>query len=131
MYMCDLQLDYICTYKDIMEEGEDEIGLKQMCYQLQLLQAFNMIEFNDTEIHDKINKLYTQLKEVSFVQELIMKNPYSNQLADPELVFRTLFSYDYFDLFHKCLLYYYSNKSFETPFVLLLHQFTNDKQVQR
>jgi hypothetical protein len=121
--MCDLQLDYICTYKDITEEGEDEIGLKQMCYQLQLLQAFNMIEFNDKEIEDNITKLYTQLKEVSFVQELILKNPYSYQLVDPDLVFRTLFSYDYFDLFHKCLVYYYNNKPVDTPLVLLLKEF--------
>ena len=121
--MCDLQLDYICTYKDITEEGDDEIGLKQMCYQLQLLQAFNMIEFNDKEIEDNITKLYTQLKEVSFVQELILKNPYSYQLVDQDLIFRTLFSYDYFDLFHKCLVYYYNNKPVDTPFVLLLKEF--------
>ena len=74
--MCDLQLDYICTYKDITEEGEDEIGLKQMCYQLQLLQAFNMYEFDDNEIDKNITHVYTQLKDISFVQELIMKNPY-------------------------------------------------------
>lgn len=124
--MCDLQLDYICTYKDITEEGEDEIGLKQMCYQLQLLQAFNMIEFNDKEIEDNINKAYIHLKEVSFVQELIVKNPYSNQLVDPDMVFRTLFSYDYFDLFHKCLVYYYNNKSIDSPFLLLLKEFNAD-----
>jgi len=123
--MCDLQLDYICTYKDITEESEDEIGLKQMCYQLQLLLAFNMIVFNEEELNQHISKAYTQLKEVSFVQELIMKNPYNSQLVDPELVFRTLFSYDYFDLFHKCLVYYYNNKLIDTPLLLLLKEFDN------
>lgn len=121
--MCDLQLDYICTYKEITEDGEDEVGLKQMCYQLQLLQAFNMIEFDDKEIDKNITNTYTQLKDVSFVHELIMKNPYNSQLVDPELVFRTLFSYDYFDMFHKCLVYYYNNKPVDTPFVLLLNEF--------
>ena len=128
--MCDLQLDYICTYKDITEEGEDEIGLKQMCYQLQLLQAFNMYEFDDNEIDKNITHVYTQLKDISFVQELIMKNPYSNHLVDPDMVFRTLFSYDYFDLFHKCLVYYYNNKSIDSPFLLLLKEFNTDTRDQ-
>ena len=121
--MCDLQLDYICTYKDITEDDEDEVGLKQVCYQLQLLQAFNMFEFDDTEIDKNINNAYTQLKDISFVQELIVKNPYNSQLVDQELVFRTLFSYDYFDLFHKCLVYYYNNKSIDIPFISLLNEF--------
>ena len=128
--MCDLQLDYICTYKDITEEGEDEIGLKQMCYQLQLLQAFNMYEFDDNEIDKNITHVYTQLKDISFVQELIMKNPYSNHLVDQDMVFRTLFSYDYFDLFHKCLVYYYNNKSIDSPFLLLLKEFNTDTRDQ-
>ena len=129
--MCDLQLDYICTYKDITEEGEDEIGLKQMCYQLQLLQAFNMYEFDDNEIDKNITHVYTQLKDISFVQELIMKNPYSNHLVDPELVFRTLFSYDYFDLFHKCLVYYYNDKLIDIPLISLLNEFNNVNNVNK
>ena len=129
--MCDLQLDYICTYKDITEEGEDEIGLKQMCYQLQLLQAFNMYEFDDNEIDKNITHVYTQLKDISFVQELIMKNPYSNHLVDPDMVFRTLFSYDYFDLFHKCLVYYYNDKLIDIPLISLLNEFNNVNNVNK
>ena len=48
-----LQLNMICTYKMMTEDGEDEVGLKQMLYQLQLLQAFDITEYNDDIMNNK------------------------------------------------------------------------------
>lgn len=122
MYMCDLQLDIICTYKLINEEGDDEIGLKQLLYQVQLLQILNLEpgDYDIDRINDKINYLYDILKDQAFVQELLLKNPYRLQLNyNNELIFRTLFSYDYFDLFHKCLYCYYNKTSMDNVLTLL------------
>ena len=43
--MTDLQLNHLCTYKLITEDDEEEVGLREMLYKIQLLQTFNMEEF--------------------------------------------------------------------------------------
>jgi hypothetical protein len=121
--MDELQLDIICTYKMMTEDGEDEIGLKQMLYQLQLLQILNMSDYDDITINKKINHLYTELKEYNFINKLLKENPHSDQLTDQELIFRTLFSYDYLDLFHKCLYNHSINESMDYPVSCLLKEF--------
>ena len=122
--MDSLQLDLICTYKLMTEDEEEEIGIKQMLYQFQLLQAFRMTDYNDSEINNKMQTLYQQLKNVEFVKILIQKNPHTNYFKEEEeLIFRTLFSYDYFDLFHKCLYYHSKNESVDNAMGLLLEEF--------
>lgn len=121
--MDSLQLNMICTYKMITEDGEDEVGLKQMLYQMQLLQAFDIGEYNDEIINNKIITLYQEIKDTSFVKILIQQNPHTIHFEEPELIFRTLFSYDYFDLFHKCLYYYSKNEPIDHVIELLLNEF--------
>jgi hypothetical protein len=125
--MDSLQLDLICTYKLMTEDEEEEIGIKQMLYQFQLLQAFRMTDYNDSEINNKMQTLYQQLKNVEFVKILIQKNPHTNYFKEEEeLIFRTLFSYDYFDLFHKCLYYHSKNESVDNAMGLLLEEFNRN-----
>lgn len=122
MYMCDLQLDIICTYKSINEDSDDEVGLKQLLYQIQLLQILNLetCGYDIDRINAKINYLYDQLKNEQFVKELLLENPYCLQLNNNnELIFRTLFSYDYFDLFQRCLYCYYNKISLDNALTLL------------
>ena len=42
--MTDLQLNQLCTYKLITEDDQEEVGLREMLYKIQLLQIFNMEE---------------------------------------------------------------------------------------
>jgi hypothetical protein len=105
------------------EDDEDEIGIKQLLYQLQLLQAFGMTDYNDSIMNNKILVLYQQLKNVDFVKILIQENPYTMYFKEPELIFRTLFSYDYFDLFHRCLYCHFKNESTDETMDLLLTEF--------
>lgn len=121
--MDSLELDLICTYKLMTEDEEEEIGIKQMLYQFQLLQTFRMTDYNDSELNNKIQTLYQQLKNVEFVEILIQKNPHTNYFKEEELIFRTLFSYDYFDLFHKCLYYHSKNESVDDTMNLLLKEY--------
>jgi hypothetical protein len=107
----------------MIEDGEDEVGLKQMLYQLQLLQAFDIAEYNDDIINNKIIALYQEIKDTSFVKILMQKNPHTIHFKESELIFRTLFSYDYFDLFHKCLYYYSNNESINESLDILLSEF--------
>jgi len=107
--MCNLELNHIFTYKLITEDGEDEKGLKEMLYKIQLLQLFGLNDFDESIMNEKISILYDSIKSEKFVEELLENNPYKNSFINNELLFRTLFSYDYLDLFHKCLYNHFNN----------------------
>jgi hypothetical protein len=107
--MCDLQLDFICTYKLLTEDSEDELGIKDMLYKIQLLQFFKLDSFDEKKINESIDKIFLNIKNESFINNILRNSPYHN-ILDNELIFRTLFSYDYFDLFYTCLVNYFKNK---------------------
>jgi len=107
--MCSLELNHIFTYKLMTEDNEDEKGLKEMLYKIQLLQLFGLDEFNEDNMNEKMNELYTTIKDEDFVKDLLEANPYKTSFFNHELLFRTFFSYDYLDLFHRCL-YNHFNK---------------------
>ena len=106
--MNSLHLDYICTYKQITEEDESEKGLRELMYQIQYLQLFGLQKFDETIISEKIEAVYKQLEHESFLDELFEFHTYKGYMHK-EFMFRTLFSYEYLDLFQK-LLYNYFNK---------------------
>ena len=72
--MCSLELNHIFTYKLITEDGDDEKGLREMLYKIQLLQLFNLNEFDETVMNEKMNKLYEEIKGESFITELLQEN---------------------------------------------------------
>jgi len=120
--MTDLQLNHLCTYKLITEDDEEEVGLREMLYKIQLLQTFNMEEFEEEKINNKIDKLYEIIKDEEFIKNIFEKHPYKGTIYN-DLIFRTLFSYDYLDLFHKCLYHFFNNLPLETPLQYLLDCF--------
>ena len=108
--MSDLEFNHICTYHLINEDenDEEEIGIKDMLYKIQLLQMFKWDEDDDIIINNKINLLFQEVKEEQFLKDIFKIHPY-NINNDTDFLFHTLFSYDYFYIFHK-LLYLYFNK---------------------
>jgi len=120
--MTDLQLNHLCTYKLITEDDEEEVGLREMLYKIQLLQTFNMEEFEEEKINNKIDKLFEIIKDEEFIKNIFEKHPYKGTIYN-DLIFRTLFSYDYLDLFHKCLYHFFNNLPLETPLQYLLDSF--------
>lgn len=96
-----LILDFIPTYHLI----KDDINESNMLYQIQLLQLFNLKNYNESLLNEKINLLYTHLQSYSQIIQLIQlikdKNP--NIIIDNNTCFKILFSYDYFFTFIKCL----------------------------
>ena len=107
--MCDLQLDYLCTYKLITEDNADEKGLSELMYQVQYLELFGLTNYDEHVIRIKTDTLFTQLENETFLEELFENHPYNGKMCK-QIMFRTLFSYDYMDLFHK-ILYYYWNQA--------------------
>ena len=97
--------DFICTYNK-MDNDDD----RNLMYQIQLLQAFGMCNFDENEINKKTTELYHHLKDYSQIKEILEEGVKLNaqmNLSD-EVMFMCLFSYQFFDLFHKCLIDYFT-----------------------
>lgn len=100
--------DFICTYK-LMDNDDD----RNLMYQIQLLQAFGLYKFDENEINKKTIELYDELKHCREVKEILMEGIKMNEkmnLSDI-VMFMCLFSYQFFDLFHKCLTDYFTTGS--------------------
>ena len=90
--------DMICTYK--MMDSEDD---KKLMYQIQLLQLFDLQEYNDNILSEQIYNLYDNLKENSDIQYLIDNHPYKSYFLNNALIFQAYFSFDTLDVFTNCL----------------------------
>jgi hypothetical protein len=111
------QTDFICTYKLMDEEFTDDL------YQIQLLQAFNLERWDDDVINNLCFELYTLLINSDNVFRDIIERAKKNSdiinivdsiidkddKDDDNLTFALLFTYHYFDLFHKCICEYMRN----------------------
>lgn len=111
------QTDFICTYKHMDEEFTDDL------YQIQILQAFNLEKWDDTVINNLCFELYILLtKSDTIFRDIIekakknrdIKNIYESVIDKEDedtdkIIFTLLFTYHYFDLFHKCICEYMRN----------------------
>ena len=100
--------DFICTY-NLMDNDDD----RNIMYQIQILQAFGMQKFDQDEINEKVLQLYHKVIDCNQVKEIIEEGIKVNlhmQLTH-EIMFMCLFSYQFFDLFHKCLIDYFTTGS--------------------
>ena len=117
------QADFICTYK-LMDEEEEQDQL----YRIQLLQAFDLEQWDDAKINCCIAELLTILvpseefktilnkanenKEIIEVLANIgLSEDYCKESSNDDIVFKMLFTYGYFDLIHWCLCDYLTRKS--------------------
>jgi hypothetical protein len=114
------QADFICTYK-FMDNEEDQDQL----YRIQLLQAFDLNEWNDEKINTRIGELF-QLVSNEFKNIFIKarENKNINQILsifngdiDDDIIFKTLFNYDYFDLIHRCIVDYFLNSTISEKYI--------------
>jgi len=102
----------------ITEEDEDEKGLSELMYQIQYLQLFGLTEFDEAIIGEKIEAIYKKLEKEPFLDELFEFHTYNGYMSK-EFMFRTLFSYEYLDLFHKLLYNYFQKTSIENNIIEL------------
>ena len=105
--------EFLCTYKNL-----DEEYYQNLCYQTQILQALNISKYDDTIVSNHIEKIYYFLQnfyEIDIIL-LALKEKYKNSSISffiensNSALFQILFSYDYFDIFHKCLCHYIIDK---------------------
>ena len=61
--------DFVCTY-NLIDEYEDSFWL----YQIQILQAFNLEQFNDEKVNVVTEQLYEQYKNNSYIIAILRSN---------------------------------------------------------
>ena len=103
---------------------EDDSDQEQM-YRIQLLQAFDLNEWNDAVIDTTISELYTRLNDLPIFKEICKKareNKYIMEMLDllrlngeenldDDIIFHLLFKYEFFDLLHRCIVDYLLNNT--------------------
>lgn len=105
--------EFLCTYKNL-----DEEYYQNLCYQIQILQALNINKYDDTIVSNHIEKIYYFLQNNNEIDIILLalKEKYKNSSIsffienNNSALFQMLFSYDYFDIFHKCLCQYLISK---------------------
>jgi hypothetical protein len=111
------QADFICTYK-FMDNEEDQ----EQLYRIQLLQAFDLNEWNDSIINVKMEELYQAVanefkaifikaRENKNINQILSIFKLNGEMEDNDIIFKALFNYDYFDLVHRCLVDYFLNNA--------------------
>ena len=114
------QADFICTYK-LMDDDSDQ----DQMYRIQLLQAFDLNEWNDAVIDTTITELYAKLSDLPIFKEIFKKareNRYIMEMLDllrlngeenldDDIIFHLLFKYEFFDLLHRCIVDYLLNNT--------------------
>ena len=103
-----------CTYNLINDQEDECDNLREALYRSQLLQAFNMNELDkESKFENVFNYINEHLikskKGKTILENMRGKNPFP--IGDMELVL--LFSYDYFYLFHNCLIDLFMNGDIE------------------
>lgn len=121
------QADFICTYK-LMDDEYDQ----EQLYRIQLLQAFDLNEWDDIKINSTIEELYglfsdnNEFKEIfkkarqnENIMEMldILKLSGEENLEENDIIFKLLFKFEYFDLFHRCIVDYLLNNTIAAVFV--------------
>lgn len=105
---CTYHADFICTYK-LMDNDDDRNDL----YKIQLLQAFGLHNFNEQEMSERMLQLYNHVKDCNQINEIIEEGIKANSQVKMcnFIMFMCLFSYQFFELFHKCLIDYFTTGS--------------------
>jgi|ETNmetMinimDraft_21_1059911.scaffolds.fasta_scaffold127246_2 DNA repair ATPase RecN len=124
---------FVCTYKDIIENGKDVDNLSTLCYQLQLLEAFNMKEYEHNILERNIDKLWNILRENTEIKEILSflskKSVFfdflksKNEKVEDIYLFHLLFSYDYFNVLHSCLSKYLDNNNKNVNYFVKLKEY--------
>ena len=133
------QADFVCTYKlfDDMDEND-----KEQMYRIQLLQAFDLTEWNDDIINNIIEELYfsislsgdfkdvfTKARRNKDINELLNIYNASNReietdkiaiLDENDIIFKMLFKFEYFDLTHRCIIDYLIHNSIDDIYLYKL-----------
>ena len=97
--------DFICTYK------QHDINDQHAMYQQQLLQAFNLDDWDDDIVNNSVKEIFEKFKDNQDIKEILNKiktNENNSVLmlllgSEDIAIFQILFRFDLFDMTHRLL----------------------------
>jgi len=108
----------------MMDDPDDQ----EQLYRIQLQQAFNLEQWDDAKINSILEellptllqssidfkKIFDKAKENKSIIEVLINtglldDDKDNENSNDDIIFKMLFTYDYFDLLHWCLCNYLRN----------------------
>ena len=96
-------ISFYCTYK-LMDSDEDKTAM----YQFQFLDAFGLKEYDSNKINVEVMSIYNKIKNCPQFKEICEACGTNEQFKDFKndevIMLICFFSFDTFDLFHKCLV---------------------------
>jgi hypothetical protein len=110
----------------------DDANDQEQMYRIQILQAFDLNEWNDDRINSIIGELYANIANVGEFKEIFNKARANKsvlemldlfqlsgeeQLDENDIIFKILFKFEYFDLLHRCIVDYSINKSLSAKYM--------------
>lgn len=125
------QADFICTYTMFSDISIDD---QEQMYRIQLLQAFDLKEWNDDKINETIEYLYSSISSSGFFKDVFFKakqnkdiiqlleiykmNSEENEIIDENnILFKLLFKFEYFYLTHRCIVDFILNTSIDNKYI--------------
>ena len=108
---------YICTYnnEDIFNENDkitesDKDFVRDAIYRQDILNIFQLEEFEIDNINDNLKELYGKIKDNKEIDILLKKFAAIYLSEDPEFGLLLLFSFDFLHLFHPFISEYLENR---------------------
>ena len=105
---------FLCTYNLINDNTNDNtneshtqdehLDLTNDLYRSQILQAFNLNEWDSNQINTIFNYINEKLTKNDKGLQLLEKIKHKSYIPLEDMELILLFSYDYFYLFHNCLI---------------------------
>ncbi len=105
---------------------------QEQLYRIQLLQAFNLNEWDDEKINATIDDLYMVLARMNEFNAIFLKARQNEQmiemmdlfklsgeerLDENDILFKLLFKFEYFDLLHRCIVDYLLNNTIAEKYI--------------
>jgi len=117
----------ICTYNtsevfletDTITEKEKDF-IRNVIYRQELLDIFNINEYQDTELSNAIHQLFLQIETCKELEECILEVLKIFLIKDYEVGLFILYSYDYMYLMHDCVCEYLETNTIRADTIIKL-----------
>ena len=106
-------IDFECSYRNIQDEEDSDDQ-----YRKDILNAFGITEYHFDSISHGVSEIYEKIDNNTelhnLLEEMYKLSPFALTTNDIDLEYGLLllFSYEYFEHFHKILQKYYRNMEF-------------------
>ena len=124
-YECRYHRDDVFLETDDVTDDEKDY-IRNILYQEDLMNIFNLEEYDKELLKDTMSELYVKLKENEVLLDCMKKLATALFSENPEIGLCLLYSYDFMYLTHKCVVEYLDNGLISDENINLLKNLVNN-----